>query len=78
MDACYLCKGILSEKQTTYMVDLDGQVIIIKNVPSLVCTQCGDTTYSTDVVKQLERIVKQLRKEATELSIVNYAKVIAA
>lgn len=78
MNRCFVCKGNVLEKQTTYMVDLDGHIIIVKNVPSFVCTQCGDTTYSTDVVKQLERIVKQLRKEATELSIVNYANIIAA
>lgn len=78
MERCFLCKGSVSEAMTTYMVDLDGHIIIIKNVPSLVCTQCGETTYTTEVVRQIKGIVNRLRGEATELSIVNYANMAAA
>ena len=43
------------------MVELD-KCIIIKNVPSQVCTQCGDVSYSNDVAKQLEKLVNEVRR----------------
>lgn len=29
---CFMCKGKLEEKNTTFMVELDNCIIIIKNV----------------------------------------------
>lgn len=46
---CFMCKGKLEEKNTTFMVELDNCIIIIKNVPSLVCEQCGEVSYSNEV-----------------------------
>ena len=70
---CFMCKGSLEEKKTTFMVDLGAHIIIIKDVPSFVCSQCGDTTYSDEVARVLEQIVESLRHAPTEMSVVNYA-----
>ena len=70
---CFICKGSLEEKKTTFMVDLGDHIIIIKDVPSFVCSQCGDTTYSDEVARVLERIVESLRHAPTEMSVVSYA-----
>ena len=71
--SCFMCKGSLEEKKTTFMVDLGAHIIIIKDVPSFVCSQCGDTTYSDEVARVLEQIVESLRHAPTEMSVVNYA-----
>ena len=45
-----MCKGKLENKNTTFMVELDNCIIIIiKNVPSQVCKQCGEVSYSKEV-----------------------------
>ena len=54
---CLMCKGDLEDKKTTYMVELKNWIIIIKNVPSQVCKQCGEVSYSNEVAQQLERLV---------------------
>ena len=69
---CFMCKGTVEERKTTYMVDLGEHIIIIKDVPSFVCTQCGDTTYSDDVARVLEQIIETLRHAPTEMSVVSY------
>ena len=74
---CFMCKGSLSDKLTTFMVDVDKCIIIVKNVPSQVCEQCGESSYSNDVAKQLERIVNSLRASITEIAVVNYADKVA-
>jgi len=70
---CFMCKGSLVDKATTFMVDIDKCIIIVKNVPSQVCSQCGEASYSNDVTKQLEEIVNSLRKSITEIAVVNYS-----
>lgn len=69
---CFVCKGWMKEEKTAFMVEIDKQIIIVKNVPSRRCTQCGETTYADDVAHELERIVNELRKSPVEVSIVDY------
>lgn len=69
---CLLCKGDLEEKRTTFMSDLGGTIVIIKNVPSLVCTQCGEAYYDDETMERIERIIDYLREAVTEVAIVDY------
>ena len=71
---CFLCKGKLENKRTTFMVELDNCIIIIKNVPSQVCKQCGEVSYSNDVAKQLEKLVNAVRNSITEITVINYTE----
>ena len=74
---CFMCKGKLEEKNATFMVELDNCIIIIKNVPSLVCEQCGEVLYSNEVSKQLEKLVNAVRNSITEITIINYSEKVA-
>lgn len=69
---CFLCKGTLEKKLTTFTVDLGHCVVIVRNVPSEVCSQCGEVSYSRDVSKQLEKIVASMEKSLSEIAVVNY------
>ena len=69
---CFMCQGSRKEEKTTFMVDIGHHIIIVKDVPSFVCTQCGDTTYSDEVSRTLEKIVESLRHAPTEMSVVSY------
>ena len=70
---CFLCKGLLEDKFTTFMVDLGNCIVIVKNVPSQVCSQCGETSYNNDVARRLEKIVNDMRKAITEIAVINYS-----
>jgi len=74
---CFLCKSRIENKLTTFMVDLENCIVIVKNVPSQVCSQCGETSYNNDVAHRLEKIVNDMRKAITEVAIVNYADKVA-
>ena len=67
-----MCKGNLENKNTTFMVELDECIVIIKNVPSQVCKQCGETSYSDEVSAQLEKLVNEVRNSITEITVLNY------
>ncbi len=74
---CVMCKGTLENKNTTFMIELDNCIIIIKNVPSQVCKQCGEVTYSDEVAKQLEKLVNAVRNTITEITVINYTEKVA-
>lgn len=68
---------MLEEKKTNFMIDIDNCFIIIKNVPSYVCAQCGEVSYSDEVAASLERIVKKVRTAVSEIAVVNYQDSVA-
>ena len=69
---CFMCKGELEDKATTFMVDLGDCIVIVKNVPSQVCSQCGEVSYSDTVARELEKIVNSVRRSATEITVIHY------
>ena len=54
------------------MVDLGNCIVIVKNVPSQVCTQCGEVSYSDEVAACLEQIISQVKNSLTEIAVINY------
>jgi len=75
---CGICKAETEEKNVTYTEDVDQGVIVIRNVPAYVCTECGNTWYNGNVVTQLEKLVDNyLLLTGSEVSIVNYTKLVA-
>ena len=71
--SCFMCKGSLEDKLTTFLVDAENCIVVVKNVPSQVCSQCGETSYSDNVASHLEEIADAALKALTEIAVVNYA-----
>jgi len=45
------------------------------NVPSRVCSQCGEASYSDEVARQIERIVQGIIASASaEIAVVSYSE----
>jgi YgiT-type zinc finger domain-containing protein len=73
-----MCKGRLGNKATTFMADLETSIVIVKNVPSQVCVQCGEVSYSDEVARCLEKIVASVKASIiTEIAVVNYSDKVA-
>ncbi len=74
---CVFCKGDLKTSTTTYTVNINGNIIIIKNVPCEECQQCGEQYFSTNVTKHIESLVNQVKNALSEITIVDYNKQVA-
>ena len=70
---CLMCKGKTEDKLTNFIADLGNTIIIVKDVPSQVCRQCGEVSYSDDVARQLEQIVKSLQNQSMEIAVTHYS-----
>jgi YgiT-type zinc finger domain-containing protein len=74
---CFSCKGNTDRKLKTHAATLDRCVIIIKNVPALVCGQCGEVYFEDEVMQRLELIIDRLEGIIKEVAIVDYADNVA-
>ena len=67
---CMLCKcNTVKRSTTTHVVNYNGSVIVIKNVPCEECEQCGEIFYTDEVVEHLEKIVNDAKKLLQDLSV---------
>jgi YgiT-type zinc finger domain-containing protein len=72
---CFMCKGTVQNGLSVFTADLGGCVVVIKNVPSGVCGQCGEASYSDDVARRLEQIVQSVTQSAAaEIAVVCYSE----
>ena len=70
-----MCKGTVRDGFSTFTTDMGGCVVVIKNVPSFVCDQCGETSYNSDVTQRLEQIVKNITGTVSaEVAVVSYSE----
>ena len=74
---CFYCKGDTEQRLKTHAATLDSSVIIIKNVPALVCKQCGEVYFSDAVMQKLEAIIDRLDSIIKEVAIVDYTDNVA-
>ena len=57
---CILCEGGMVQGTTSDFTDLGTCMVIIKNVPCMKCTQCGEKAFVGATVKRIESIVNSV------------------
>lgn len=57
LNKCPVCGGRLEQKRVTHPQHLEGNIIILENVPAEVCRQCGEVLLAPSVVEQLQKVV---------------------
>ena len=71
---CPLCKGNIITGKTTYSVDLGFGVVVVRDVPALVCEQCGEDWIDDETAKNLERITDEAKAERSQVNIISMKK----
>ena len=67
MEPCSLCGGELEEKEVEVIKKAGGKVVVIKEVPALVCQQCGERYFSIDTVEHVNELLKEVREQKVKL-----------
>ena len=68
----------MTESTTTHVADFANCVIVIRNVPCLKCTQCGETSYTGDIVQKLENVIDRVRESMSGVIVINYSDKVVA
>ena len=69
---CIECGHDTINKNRTYVANLENCVIIIKNVPAMVCEHCNEVYYSDEVFEQIEKIVYKLESVINDIAVIDY------
>lgn len=62
----------LVERKVTYTLDLNGQLIVIENVPARVNLETGEQLFSPDTVERLQKMVWQQSKPKRVIQVPVY------
>jgi YgiT-type zinc finger domain-containing protein len=69
---CVMCKGMLESKTINHIVDIDGHITIIKNVPAKVCMQCSESFLDHDIALRIEELLDKYQNNNVEVLIINF------
>jgi len=71
---CPECGGVKRPGTTTFTVDLGFGVIVIRNVPATVCSQCGADWIADDIAERLEAMVNDARKRQHQVEVTAFQR----
>jgi len=57
MDRCYFCRGKVEKRAIRHVHQWGERVFIFKNVPTEVCTQCGETYFGPEALEKMDKVV---------------------
>ncbi|MBA4379939.1 MAG: YgiT-type zinc finger domain-containing protein [Anaerolinea sp.] len=69
---CPICGGTKRAGKITFTVDLGFGVIVVRNVPALVCEQCGADWIDDSVAARLETLVSEARQRQRQVEVTAY------
>ena len=62
-DKCPLCGGTKKTGKTIFTADLGFGVVVVRDVPATVCSQCGADWIEDAIASKLEEIVNDARQK---------------
>jgi len=74
---CPLCGGQKQAGTTTFTVDLKFGVVVVRDVPALICEQCGDEWIDDAVAAKLENVVEDARRRRSVVEVTQWEQVAA-
>ena len=75
---CPICGGAKAPGVTTYTVDLGSGVIVVRDVPAMVCGQCGEEWIAAQTARTLESLVEAARRSKRQVEVVTFEAAVTA
>ncbi len=70
---CLSCKtGEPKPGTTTFTMERDGVLVVVRGVPALICSQCGEEYFEGKVTDDLMEQVKAAAKTGGQVNIREY------
>lgn len=66
---CPVCGGGKRPGTTTYTVDFGAGLVVVRQVPAMVCDQCGEDWIAPPIARRLEQMVEQARAGGAEVEV---------
>ena len=60
-DICSCGKGRLKKGKTDFTAKVEGEIIVIRDVPAYVCDSCTEAYFSIETSRKIDKIMKEFR-----------------
>jgi len=61
-ERCTFCRGGLHEGKAEFIARVGDEIIVIKEVPALVCDRCGEAYYTADISRRIDAVMKDVHE----------------
>lgn len=68
---CPACGGTLEKGETTFTADFGSGVVVVRNVPATVCSQCGMEWIDDDAAAKIEGIVEEAKSRHSVVEVLS-------
>jgi len=66
---CHVCGGRMEERLTSQGFEEEGEWVLIRSVPTGVCTRCGEKVFRGNLLERLEQIRQERKLRQPEVRI---------
>jgi len=68
---CFACGGTMKPGKTTFTVDFGTGVVVVRNVPATVCSQCGMDWIDDAIAEKIEHIVNEAKSKQSVVEVMS-------
>ncbi|MBN1927812.1 MAG: type II toxin-antitoxin system MqsA family antitoxin [Prolixibacteraceae bacterium] len=73
---CVICKnGMIKEGKVTVTLEREGTVVVIKDVPAMVCQNCGEYFLNEEMTARVLSKAEKAAERGVEVEVINMDKV---
>ncbi|MDD4094054.1 MAG: YgiT-type zinc finger protein [Methanothrix sp.] len=58
-DTCSFCKGKLREGKKEFVVKVKNEVVVIRDVPALVCDCCDEAYITPEISEKIDEVMEE-------------------
>jgi YgiT-type zinc finger domain-containing protein len=73
-NTCPECGGEKADGKTTFTVEFETGVLVVRDVPAKVCQQCGEEWIDDSVASELESLARKAKEKQSELEMVPFSE----
>jgi YgiT-type zinc finger domain-containing protein len=56
---CCRCPGNMREGRHDFMARVGNEIVVIKDVPAIICDTCGEVEYTLEISREIDVIMKE-------------------
>ncbi|OGR88029.1 MAG: hypothetical protein A3A86_07200 [Elusimicrobia bacterium RIFCSPLOWO2_01_FULL_60_11] len=65
---CIHCQGKMTKKPSPFHIDRHGYHLVLDEVPSWVCSQCGEVYFEEAEVESIQQVIRALDTQTSKLA----------
>lgn len=70
---CPICEDYMKKGKTSLTFERSGdKIMVVKNVPALICNQCGEVFVNIKTTQQVEKMVESAAEHGLKMGFLEY------